>query len=608
MAVQVQSRRGTEAEHETFTGAVGEVTVVTDKNTLRVHNGVKAGGFGPSEWDISVEGSSVERPLGEILSESVLTFSNLVDLKARVGEVSNGRTIYLDGWFTVGDKLSGVYKIGTSNTGGCISIGSGLFVVPKQSASRTLIQSGVSKVSLAANYFRGKQILITGDSLSFNGFGYPENFTVNGGGYAREQAAGLSSWAHLLRDVIITGNSFEQISETDFITDCITTVPTSSQLQYAALNTKLLTFTGGVTNKINIPVGYTGGTGLLIQTQPTESLQSFDVNGVTYTNETTDGSYKGRGFKVIPFGRDEKGLCKITNMTGSISIYGIVNVASKIPVITGKGAWTSTQILAEYNTLVAPYNPDVIYYIIGANDGGSGPEVSGYNTSVQAFIDRAKTDNPNVEIILISMPPTSTYSASLIQDYVHAGHRLAVKNSCSHIDLYTELLSYDPAEWRHDNIHANANGDTIWFNIIKRLTFPTLEVKNLVPQRQYIDNTKVAAYYKGRDSIGMLIKCGSGTPTIYTVSTPHIADLVKLEYTTMGTTKVVTVLPPKGYLVQSVVGLVTDPTGVNEFHQYQSAESNGTCAILRDRTTFAVVDPNGSNLYFYVTLVPSFVL
>ena len=43
---QVQLRRGTHAEHKNFTGAAGEVTVVTDgRKNLRVHDGSTAGGI-----------------------------------------------------------------------------------------------------------------------------------------------------------------------------------------------------------------------------------------------------------------------------------------------------------------------------------------------------------------------------------------------------------------------------------------------------------------------------------------------------------------------------------------------------------------------------------
>ena len=44
MAKQLQLRKGTDTEHNTFTGADGEVTVDTTFKTLRVHDGVTVGG------------------------------------------------------------------------------------------------------------------------------------------------------------------------------------------------------------------------------------------------------------------------------------------------------------------------------------------------------------------------------------------------------------------------------------------------------------------------------------------------------------------------------------------------------------------------------------
>ena len=44
MATQVQFRRGTTSQHSSFTGAVAEVTVDTDKETVVVHDGSTAGG------------------------------------------------------------------------------------------------------------------------------------------------------------------------------------------------------------------------------------------------------------------------------------------------------------------------------------------------------------------------------------------------------------------------------------------------------------------------------------------------------------------------------------------------------------------------------------
>jgi len=45
MAKQLQLRRGTTAQHASFTGLVGEVTIDTDKDTLVVHDNSTAKGW-----------------------------------------------------------------------------------------------------------------------------------------------------------------------------------------------------------------------------------------------------------------------------------------------------------------------------------------------------------------------------------------------------------------------------------------------------------------------------------------------------------------------------------------------------------------------------------
>lgn len=44
MAKQLQLRRGTTVQNDAFTGAIGELTMDTDKKQLRVHDGVTQGG------------------------------------------------------------------------------------------------------------------------------------------------------------------------------------------------------------------------------------------------------------------------------------------------------------------------------------------------------------------------------------------------------------------------------------------------------------------------------------------------------------------------------------------------------------------------------------
>ena len=53
MATRIQFRRGTTAQHATFTGAVGEMTVDTDKEVVVVHDGSTAGGFDMARADMN---------------------------------------------------------------------------------------------------------------------------------------------------------------------------------------------------------------------------------------------------------------------------------------------------------------------------------------------------------------------------------------------------------------------------------------------------------------------------------------------------------------------------------------------------------------------------
>jgi hypothetical protein len=69
MSTQVQLRRGTTAQTSTFTGAVAEVTVDTDKKTLVVHDGTTAGGI-PLATQANVS-SSVTQAAADALAFSI---------------------------------------------------------------------------------------------------------------------------------------------------------------------------------------------------------------------------------------------------------------------------------------------------------------------------------------------------------------------------------------------------------------------------------------------------------------------------------------------------------------------------------------------------------
>ncbi|MBN1324831.1 MAG: hypothetical protein JW974_01275 [Alphaproteobacteria bacterium] len=95
MSRQIQIRRGSTTEHENFTGVIGEVTMDTDKKTLRVHDGSTVGGIALARVDQIPETSELPETY---------------DFVIETGSNSNGwYRKYKSGWIEQGGiSLNGV--------------------------------------------------------------------------------------------------------------------------------------------------------------------------------------------------------------------------------------------------------------------------------------------------------------------------------------------------------------------------------------------------------------------------------------------------------------------------------------------------------------------
>lgn len=86
MAVRrVQLRRGTTAQNEEFTGAVGEITVDTTTKSIRVHDGAEAGGFDLMRTDMSnnlaiatdINFTNADHTIGGAIDGNILTIGQV---------------------------------------------------------------------------------------------------------------------------------------------------------------------------------------------------------------------------------------------------------------------------------------------------------------------------------------------------------------------------------------------------------------------------------------------------------------------------------------------------------------------------------------------------
>jgi hypothetical protein len=111
MATQIQWRRGNTAQTSTFTGAVSEITVDTDKKTIVVHDGSTSGGIPLAlETQMTANAAIITSAFGKANSANVLAQAAYDAANTKVS--SSGATTSL---FTITGNVSVTANISTSN-------------------------------------------------------------------------------------------------------------------------------------------------------------------------------------------------------------------------------------------------------------------------------------------------------------------------------------------------------------------------------------------------------------------------------------------------------------------------------------------------------------
>jgi hypothetical protein len=116
MAIQVQIRRGTTTQNNAFTGAVGELTVDTTKDTVVVHDGSTAGGFplakeSQATTNVAVTGGTINNTSIGATTASTGAFTTL----AYTGTLTGGTGVINIGSGQLYKDASGNVGIGTSS-------------------------------------------------------------------------------------------------------------------------------------------------------------------------------------------------------------------------------------------------------------------------------------------------------------------------------------------------------------------------------------------------------------------------------------------------------------------------------------------------------------
>jgi hypothetical protein len=94
MAIQVKFRRGSAGQHNSFTGANGEITVDTTNKTLRVHDGVTVGGTRLAKFS-EIQSANLQSVSTHILPSANITYDLGSPTKRFRSLYLSNNTIYL---------------------------------------------------------------------------------------------------------------------------------------------------------------------------------------------------------------------------------------------------------------------------------------------------------------------------------------------------------------------------------------------------------------------------------------------------------------------------------------------------------------------------------
>jgi len=210
MATILQLRRGTTVQHSTFTGAVGEVTVDTTKDTVVVHDGTTAGGK-PLATEAYVTSAIQTKDNSDEITEGStnLYFTNTraraaftasTGISITEGAISTSITQYTDALARAAISVTdtgGDGSLSYNNTTGVLT-----YTGPSASDVRAHFSAGTG-VTITNGQVAIGQAVGTGSNVTFNDLTVSGNLTVSG------TTTTVNTETINLADNIITLNSNE---------------------------------------------------------------------------------------------------------------------------------------------------------------------------------------------------------------------------------------------------------------------------------------------------------------------------------------------------------------------------------------------------------------
>lgn len=351
----------------------------------------------------------------------------------------------------------------------------------------------------------GKKVVITGDSLSYNNYGFGFAFA----GTAQEANAGIRSWGFLLRDAIhmsdpcfVYGDNIPwHINNPSYAATAINNtnpfvLPFNNRsLRFVVSNSAAeitltlnsfhivnkqivlhLAHSPGQPGKFNVYYNDNNGGGdVLLPASPIQVGNGVGNQGYAPFTLTIPLNTLDCGGRIIL-----KGFTNVAGAALSTAMaFYVLAAGSKLTNVytTGVGGTTSEYTNTNFTTLAGQYTPDVLVLCTGANDRVA-YGIDRHITALDSIFTKARAANPQVRIIHITTPPatgmdnpgfypdTATGFGSTMREWVSAVERLCRDRNVFFFNQYRFLYDINNSYLFVDGIHLTRNAGRDVFKAI----------------------------------------------------------------------------------------------------------------------------------------------